>query len=250
MMGRYQIRVRRVRCLHRGPHRARPLRPRTRLLVAALAASAVALTAGCAADDDDAPDEAQLTGYQQPPEDLCEQVRYDELGRQWDLTTPPGYEPGEDYQTARVWWVVRCDFAGQAEDGRFETEFGEFRPAGSGMFWVHHDVEDAIERYDQDAASYFERPVGAEPAEVTGWWDTGVSVALVEELDPHEFTLGDFEVTRVDRLLLVRHENLVALMQLHARSPTEDVDEVSALLQEIVAAMRDEAVGHLPRDTG
>lgn len=217
--------------------------------LAALAASAVALAAGCSAEDDP-PDESPPTGYQQPPEDLCAQVQYDELGQQWDLPTPPGHEPGVDYQSERAWWVVRCGFAGQAEDGRFETEFGEFQATGAGMFWVYHEVDDAVEKYDQDAASYFERPEEGEPEEVTGWWDTGVSVALAEELDPNDFTLGDFEVTGLDHRLLVRHENLVAMMYLDARSPTGDADEASALLAEIAAAMLDEAVQHLPYTAG
>lgn len=217
-------------------------------VVAAIAAAVLAAVAGCDAGDDSTDPEPTLpAGYQQPPEDTCDRAQFDQLRQRWDLTALPGHEPATDYQTERVWWYVRCGFAGQATGGRFETELGKFSATGAATLYVYHDTAEAVEKYDQDLAGYIERPEDGVPAEVTGWWDTGASVLIAEKLDPEDTTLDDFEVTSLDHRLLVRHENLVALVYLDARSPTEDTDAAGALLEEIAAALLDETVAPLPR---
>lgn len=225
---------------------------RTRRRVAAALAAFAFIAAGCG-DDAEPVSDPPPAGYQQPPEDLCEQIRFDEVLRQGNLGEPPSYEtPPPDYRTERVWWEVRCKFASVAEDGRFTTELGEFGPRGGLELSIYHEAADAAGRYDDYAGGLFEGEEGTEPVEVTGWWDAGVSVTLTEELDPEDFAdLDDFEITSLDARLLVRHENLVALAYMNAAYVSaEDVDEASALLQEILVALLDETVEHLPRTDG
>jgi hypothetical protein len=137
-----------------------------------------ATIAGCVADSGDSdtdpqPSAAASVQYATPPEDLCDRVRFDDVLEEWGFYPPSWHEPGRDYRVNRTYWFVRCDFMGLAEDGRFETVFGEFRPRGSVAVRIHHDIAGAVEDYEMDDYNYFRRPVGSGPVSVTGWWDTG-----------------------------------------------------------------------------
>lgn len=231
------------------------IRRRSAAAVAALVLVASACT------DEVAPEPDPPATYQHPPEDLCERVRFDDVRQRWDLALPEGAEPGSDYQTERVSWYVRCGFTSVAEDGRFSTKLArEFRPRGSVAVQVFQEVAEAVDSYEQDAHTFSRRVENAESTDATtdveitavteeiiGWWDTGVSLEVTEELDPDNFVVGEFEITSMVEARLVRHENLLATVSLDAISPTEQAAEAAALLQELAAALIDEMVEHLTR---
>ncbi|MGH3679392.1 MAG: hypothetical protein ACRDT2_03790 [Natronosporangium sp.] len=227
--------------------------PPYRVLAAALAA--VLAAGGCTADPEPAgPAPPPQPRYQQPPTELCEPMRIDELLQRFDLIVPPesGF-PISDYDDgAASSWYARCSISGWTEHGRFDSEVGEFHLFGSAALRVFHDVSDAVRYYDQDFRNYLERPVARDTIAVTGepagGWDTGASVTLAEELPPDDPYRGEIKVVKV--LTLVRDENLVAFVHAQAASPTAQVEEVSELFQELVADLLDKAVEQLTVTTG
>lgn len=230
----------------------------------AAVAAALATVAACTNEPDPEPQPEPPATYQQPPEDLCERVRFDEVRQRWDLTVPELHEPTSTYETERDWWYARCHFVGVAVDDRFSTKLDrEFRPRGAVEVRVFREVAEAIDVYEQDAHTTYRRAENAEStdpttdveitastAEISGWWDTGVSLEVTEELDPDDFVVGDFQITSLSEQQLMRHENLVAQVYLRALSPTGEAGEAAALLQELAAALIDEMVEHLTRTDG
>lgn len=225
-----------------------PLRRRT--LAALLTIGFTVGASGCEREPIEEPATPQPHAvYQQPPQDLCERARFEDVLRRLEFSVPTADERGTDNQASEFRWYVNCGFAGVAEDGRFGTAFGDFGATGAVSLSVYFEVEDAVDNYDQLARGriehHAERVPGASTAEVTGWWHTGVSLELPEELDPDNYTLGDFEVTSVGVEWLVRHENLVANVYARGLAPTDDSAEAAAVLHDVVAAMLDESVDHL-----
>lgn len=234
--------------------------PTRRRVGAALAGFAM-VAAGCSGDaEPTGPETEPPAAYQQPPEDLCEQLQVEEVLQRWELSVPGRHEPSTDYRTERVWWYVRCSFAGRADGGRFATELEEFQPSGGVTLRIYHEAADAASRYEQTDRGYSQRAeeheegagefeASATTTDMAGWWDAGVSLELAGELDPAGYTVGDFEITSLAMERLVRHENLVAQAYVEALSPTGQVQEASALLRELLPTLLDEAVDHLPRTT-
>lgn len=215
--------------------------------VAVIAMAALVITAGGCGGDGSPPEPDPQ--YEQIPRDMCDRLRIGEMAKRWDLTIAAWHEPASDYRTHRTYWRVLCDFIVRAADGRFATEFGDFEPHGQVAVEVYHEEAKAEEQgYDQVARGDFGRREAEHPgstAPITGWWDEGLSLEWVTEVDPDIHIYGDIDVSDLVVSHLVRHENLVLKVDLHAGSPTEDNAEVLALLHDLAAAMIDEAVEHL-----
>jgi hypothetical protein len=222
------------------------------MLEIVFSASLAALTLGCTAETptEPEPSAAVATVYAEPPENLCNQVGFDEVMARWDLSTPSWDQPGSDYDASSTMWYVRCSFVGVTEDDRFATVFGGFRPRGAVTLRVHHEVTDALKDYEQDARNYFERPEGSEPVEVTGWWDSGIAVTLNRHMAPIDAPITEPGAASLNSRLLVRHGNLVIVAYAQAEAPLEEADAVTDLLEDFVAAMLDETVEHLPTESG
>jgi hypothetical protein len=217
---------------------------------AAVAVVILVIVAGGCGGDQAPPEPDPRPRYEQIPEDLCLQVRLEEVAERFDLSMVPWYERTSDYRTEPTHWYEVCWFESRAEDGRFATELGYFEPGGSVQVEVYHELAEAAEAYDQDADSYFPprggQAAGATPAEVSGWWDSGVALEYSQALDPDLVVMDeDSEISRLNVMRLIRHENLVVLAGLDAVAPTEDVAEAFELLRELVGALIDEAVEHL-----
>jgi hypothetical protein len=183
--------------------------------------------------------------YAEPPEDLCDRVRFDEVFEEWGFYRPSWSESGRDWSAHRTYWYVRCDFMVLAEDGRFETVFGEFRPRGSVTLRVYREVAEAERRYETDVHTYFERPTGSDPVSVVGWWDAGVATTLNQHVVPYDAPLGAPGAASLNSRLLVRHGNLVMVAYAQAEAPLEEATNATDLLENFIAAMLDETAQHL-----
>jgi hypothetical protein len=209
----------------------------------------VIVASGC--DGGQAPPEPEpQPRYQQIPRDLCDRLRVDEVAERFDLSMAPSYERTSYYKTEPTYWRESCSFDGRTEDGRFGTEF---RPGGPVAVEVYHEVADAQEAYDEYAWSEFEfreeHETGATTAELTGWWDSGISLEWVRQMKPADPLEGDSKVTDLIVQQLVRHENLVVRGSLAVYPPAQGAAEVFALLQDLTHALIDEAVEHLTLTT-
>jgi hypothetical protein len=227
----------------------RAARPRV-----ATAAALVIIAGGC--DGGEAPPEPEpdpQPRYQQIPTDLCKRLRVEEVAERFGLSMAPSYERTSYYKTEPTHWRESCSFDGRAEDGRFATEFDDFRPGGPVAVEVYHEVAEAQEAYDQYAWSEFEfredHESGATTAELIGWWDSGISLEWVREMKPVDPLEGDSKVTDLIVQQLIRHENLVVRGSLAAFPPAEGTAEVFALLHDLTRALIDEAVEHLTLTT-
>jgi hypothetical protein len=225
------------------------LRTRLHALIAAVAVGIV--ITGCGGSDP-APQPTPAALYRQIPSDLCENLRLGPLFEEFSLTLPPRYEPESDYGAKRDHWYELCTFVALGRDGQYSTSVGEFRPAGAVEVQVYHDVAGAIEAYDQHASNYFdlreETMPGTTTTSLSGWWgETGRSLETITTPNP-AYTNLDIAVNDVQVIHLLRHENLVLMVNNKATTPSPDTAEVTALLHKIVDALIDETVTHLDRE--
>jgi hypothetical protein len=194
------------------------------------------------------PDPAPGPRYESVPEDLCDRLEVDKIATQHGLVVSPWYEPTSRHLAESGFWYTSCGFSTQADDERFETEFGEFQPNGLVNVTVYGDLGEARDDYRMMSHNYVDR-WGAEPnatsAPMAGWWDEGVFLERITVVDEEDYTLGELDANRLDVSHLISHGNLIVEVNADALSPTGDIDAAQSVLHSLADALIEEAVGHL-----
>lgn len=230
----------------RHPHPLMAMRYR---LAGALVA-VLMLTAACASEQQPAP--AEDGGYESTPE-LCALLGINDIAAQFDLAPTPWHEPSHHYSAGPSSWRASCRVSVWSEDGRFATDFEEFRPSGLVSTRVFHDPADAQDAYDnveRTFANWLTAHQGASTGPLDGWWDNGASFQSVHVLDPDDHDLTDPDAGRIIAIRAVHHRNLVIETSLTALSPTGDIEHALTLLHAFTGALTDTAVDHLPAGKG
>lgn len=214
-----------------------------------LATAAILITSAASCTLGEEPNEPSSSGvtYEAPARDLCARARFDQIMARWDLVIPSWDPPTSEYNELSTGYYVRCGFTGVAEDHRFETPFGVFRPRGAVRLQVHHEVADSIDEYDRYAGSYFERAEGNHPEEVSGWWDAGLVSTLNTQVARAYGAPDEPGAAHLNSRLLVRHGNVVVLAYARAEAPLDGADPATNLLEDLLIAMTEETVNQLSR---
>lgn len=210
-------------------------------VVAVLAAGA----AGCTSDrPEPEPSPEPAPRYQPVPRDLCERLRVEEIAARFDLTIAPSYEPSTAYHEAPSWWSMGCRFDSLDGDERFAWVLGGLDPRGSVSVTVYREPERAAEQYRLNTRSFTRPRPQAAVADIEGWWDEGMSVAVVERV-PQGSLEEDPHASRLQVNYFIHHQNLLLEAYLEGWSPTGETDEALDLLHDILDALVEETITHL-----
>lgn len=218
-----------------------------------LAAIAVVLLgAACTSGSSDAPPAPLPTPHYAPvPHNLCGRLRLDNVVEAFGLELPPTSEPSTRHHEDDRHSRASCVFATNSDNERFAIGGVRYEPTGSVVVSIYRDRVDTAEAYRQgvQGLEYRQEARSGARAPVDGWWDEGEYYVAVEDVlaraTIYDFNTGDASNITVD--YAVRHENLYLQAQLAAAAATQELDQATEVLHDLMVAVIDEIASHLAR---
>jgi hypothetical protein len=205
------------------------------------------LTGACSSDPPEpTPPPDPAPHYEQFSRDLCASLQMEDFLAQFGLTLPSSFEPSDSYFETRTNWQTNCHFSTENGSDQFATPVMRFRPLGSVLIKVFRDQADVAAEYRMGTGGFELRQesLNATLGPAEGWWDEGEYSESVQERT-YGMNNGDVTVTYIVVAYIVYHDNLYLEAHLDALAQTEEVDEVTIVLHQMVRALLDEAVGLL-----
>lgn len=213
-------------------------------------AAVVFLATACTSESSDAPPDPPPEPHYAPvPDDFCGRLRLEDLVESFDLELPQTYEPSTRHHEDDEHSRVSCVFSTDSDNERFAIGGVRYEPTGSFVVSIYRDRVDTAEAYRRgvQGLEYRQEAQTGASASVDGWWDEGEYYVAVEDVlagtTIYDLNTGDASNIIVD--YAVRHENLYLQAQLAAAAATQELDQATEVLHDLMLALIDEVASHL-----